>query len=320
MRIHFTYNKSSWDDGILPGSMCDLINGPVQAELDARGVPYTTGREPLDGQLNVYCSARGVFRHQPEVETSVLISHGIADKGIRWSKHKQFDHVIFPGPLHAATARDRGATPEQTPILGYPKLDPLYAGTVPALSRDGRIRVLYAPTQGGGGEERHWDDTTAPNIAAARRTSWWHRDKILKLLEPDVFDVVECPHPRYTPGHRATFEQYVNADVVIADGGSTIWEAMCLGIPVVLPAWVTSRGHAGGHTLEAKLYREGTTRVAVRPAQLPKLLTDAAVHGPLPTETAMSLDVLPPDLRGNSGKAHAEFLTGLLEKTGATRS
>src|SRR5690606_8972077 len=106
------------------------------------------------------------------------------------------------------------------------------------MPRDDRIRVLYAPTHGGGGEMSHWDDTE-PTTRAATRTSWWHKDTILNHLDPDVFDVVACPHPRYRPDHKATLREYIGADAVIADGGSTMWEAMILGIPLVAPSWIT---------------------------------------------------------------------------------
>src|SRR5690606_41642183 len=122
-----------------------------------------------------------------------------------------------------------------------PKLDPLFRGEVDGAgfwSGDGRIKVLYAPTHGGGSER--WRNGN-PDAPGARATSWWHRDQVAGPLDEERFEVVLAPHPRHSPGHQATFAPYVDADVVIADGGATIYEAGWLGEPGVLPAWLTPR-------------------------------------------------------------------------------
>src|SRR5690606_6356180 len=123
----------------------------------------------------------------------------------------------------------------------YPKLDSMFRvevdGAVFWLG-DCRIKLLYASTHCVGTER--WDNCNS-DAPGARATSWWNRDQVAGLLDEEKFEVVLAPHPRHSPGHQATFAQYVDADVVIADGGSTIYEAWCLGKPVVLPAWLTRR-------------------------------------------------------------------------------
>ncbi|WP_182666515.1 hypothetical protein, partial [Streptomyces calidiresistens] len=122
--------------------------------------------------------------------------------------------------------------------------------------------------------------------------------------------------PRHAPGRRATLTQYAGAHVVIADGGSTIYEAMALGLPVVLPAWLTAArnlARAGGTLLEATVYRE---RLGVH-VDAPSALEDACITahetGLEERERAFIEDVLPTFYRGASGAGFAKFLLTLLE-------
>lgn len=312
MPVHFAFNRSSWneaDDLPLPGSMAHLIADPIMRALHSdHGIMATVGRQGREGAINLYSSSRTAYdKATPGGERSILISHGIADKGIRGAIGGDFGYVVAPSPRIAEDLTRRGINPRRLAVLGYPKLDPIFNGQLEPLPRDERIRVLYAPTQGGGGED-HMDDKVAPNISAALRSSWWRRREILDLLDPEVFDVVECHHPRYTPGHVATLRQYVGADVVIADGGSTLWEALALDLPLVLPSWITRFGFDGLRTLEARLYHQNIGRHADRPQDLVPLLLQAAQEGPTGAEQLESHLALPPDLRGVGGKLHADYV------------
>lgn len=311
--IHFAYNRSSWDeeaDCALPGSMFDLIAQPVMKELTSKGVDFSVGREPLPGRFNLYASARGGFntRDEPIGEISTLMNHGIADKGIRSFMKGQFGYVIASSPRIAQSMTARGIHRRHIVTLGYPKLDPLFNGEVQGTGRDGRIRVLYAPTQGGGGDMEHMFDTAPPDLAAAAMSSWWRRDEVVAGLDPDIFDVVMCPHPRYTPGHVATLEQYVDADVVIADGGSTLWESMALGIPIVVPRWITGPGHDGHPTMEGEIYSQAVGRHAASPDAVAELCRHAAEDGPGSLETRYAEIGLPQEFRGVSGAMHASWI------------
>lgn len=311
--IRFCWNASSWDsenDTGLPGSMADLITRPILDHLPAG--TWSIGRNPVEGAVNCYSSARSAFPDAvwPEDEISVLISHGIADKGIRQKLAPDFDYVVTPGPMHTDVLHKAGVPENKIIELGYTKLDPLYnnptGGTVGAAPT-----VLYAPTQGGGGDIAHMGDTTPPPIGAARRSSWWRRDEVLALLDTTTHHVVQCHHPRYTPGHKATLSQYVGADAVIADGGSTLWEAIALSIPVVTPRWIVGQGFRTKDTLEARLYRTNTARHAKRSTQLVPLIDEAINDGPTDAEHKLSHRVLPVEYRGTSGQRHAEWLLGL---------
>lgn len=313
--IRFCWNASSWDsenDTGLPGSMADLITQPILDHLPTG--TWSIGRNPVEGAVNCYSSARSAFPDAvwPKDEISVLISHGIADKGIRQKLAPDFDYVVTPGPMHTDVLHKAGVRQSKIVELGYTKLDPIFNGEVEGEPADKRPRILYAPTQGGGGDVLHMHDKTPPKgMLASRRSSWWRRGEILRTLKPNTWDVVECHHPRYTPGHRATLHQYMGAQAAICDGGSTLWECMVLGIPVVLPAWITGIGHRAVNSMEAMLYSTHTVRIAAQPRFLHGVLHDAVTHGPTQAEQDMSHRVLTPETRGHSGKLHAEWLMSI---------
>ncbi|MCE7081150.1 hypothetical protein [Streptomyces sp. ST2-7A] len=321
--IHFASNATGWyrppATGLIPGGQTDRLIAPVHAHLTPG--TYSIGRQPQQGAVNVYLSTRDRYTAASERRdrASVLYAHGIASKGYRdWPRSKTFSVVTCPGPAHADEVMASGAPPSRIAIIGYPKLDPLFRGEVDDTgiwADDDRIRVLYAPTHGGGSERYRHGNRAAPG---ARATSWWNRHEVLSLLDPDTFQVVLAPHPRHSPGGQATLAQYVRAHVVVADGGSTIYEAMALGLPVVLTSWLTAHRNlerAGGTLLEATVYRDRLGRHADRPEDLPDTIVHAAEDGPSSADTAFIGRVLPPALRGHSGKTLADLLTDLDRST-----
>lgn len=313
--IVFCSNSTGWDaatKALVPGGMIDAYIAPILEHLPAGS--YIVDRQPRRGAVNAYLATRGRYAQgRREIgRTGVQLSHGIADKAYRQgSKASTFSWMVAPGPAYTTRFVQGGFPRHRIRELGYPKLDPLFQGKIAGAERDGRIRVVWAPTHGGGGERYVRGNRLAPGAGA---TTWWHRREILSLLDEQTFAVVEAPHPRHRPDGRATLAEYVGADVVIADGGSTIYEAMALGVPVVLPSWITRRRlleRDGGRTLEARIYRERIGYHADRPDQLPGLVRLAAAEGPTVEQEAFIAEVLPPELRGHGGKLHAAFLLEL---------
>jgi len=306
-------NDTSWDyerDRLVPGGQGDRYLTPILRHLpkDARIM-----RQPVPGTTCALMNHWATYRRnaQRDVKVSVMISHGIADKNYRsaW-RAVHYTYTVYPGPALADRAIADGLDPRRVRVLGYPKLDPIFAGEVvsPWPERDGRIRVLWAPTHGGGSERFPEGRRDAPG---AQATTWWHRDTILRLLDPDRHLVMEAPHPRHSPGRQATFAQYVGADVVIADGGSTIYESWALGLPVVFPRWLTAHRNltrAGGRLLEHDVYERRAGWHADSPDQLADLVDRAAAEGISDLERRFAHWVLPEELRGHGGKLHAEFL------------
>lgn len=316
--IHFASNATGWDDttgALIPDGMIDRFIAPICELLPA----YTVGRQPIPRALNVYLATRGRYRygHREIGRTGVMISHGIADKEYRNAiKMRSYAHVVVPGPAFTERLVHTGLPKDKIHELGYPKLDPIFQGRIPAPKRDSRIRVVWAPTHGGGGE-RFMGYKGIPPTAGAGATTWWRSNEFLPLLNPDRFDVVHAPHPRHRPDRRATLEEYVGADVVIADGGSTIYEAWALGLPVVFPRWITAdrictRGD--GNTLEGQIYRRRLGWHADTPAELVDMVAAAPAEGRGDGVREFIDDILPPAHRGHGGKLHAEFLLTLADQ------
>lgn len=311
-------NTTGWNEeagSLVPGGMVDRIVAPIVRHLEPS--EYVIGRYPQKGAVNVYVSMPTTYGDR-FIDGGVLANHGCADKGIRrasrFGKGSRYAYVIVPGPLVAARSLGPGVPPDRIVELGYSKLDPFFLGEVPARRRtDDRIRVVYAPTHGGGGEA-HIGDTRDPRIPAARRTSWWKRDQVLSHLDPDVFDVTLAPHPRHRPDRRATFEEYAGADVVIADGGSTIYEAWALGFPVVFPGWLTRQENVRRNTIEGYIYRHRIGTHVTAPHRLADAVRRAAADGISQAEHEYSLQMIPASTRGVSGKLHAEFLRSLVDQ------
>lgn len=162
----------------------------------------------------------------------------------------------------------------------------------------------------------HVDPTpdNKPNNFNAERSSWWHRDEILGLLDDDRLEVIEQPHPRHRPDRQATFDEYMRADVVIGDGGSTVYEAWALNIPVVFPDWLTFFGCTAGNsvgTMEQTIYQNGIGRHAADPGQLLPLVLEAADTGITTPEFDFIEPILPHAFRGHSGRLHTETLIDL---------
>ena len=316
--IVFASNSTGWDDqsnALVPGGMVDAYIAPILEHLPDGS--YLVDRQPHPGALNVYLAVRSRYNagHREIGKAGVQISHGIADKSYRTApRARSYDHVVVPGPALARRIIASGVPARKVVQLGYPKLDPLFQGRIGAPARDGRVRVVYAPTHGGGSEKYTDGNRHAPG---ARATSWWHRDQIMDLLNHDDLDVVTAWHPRHRPDRRATLSEYVGADVVVADGGSTIYEALVLGIPVVLPSWLTRARNLqrdGGRTLEARVYRDRIGYHATAPEQFADLVRRAAEHGQTDQDRAFAEEVLPTEVRGRGGQLHAEWLLRLDEE------
>lgn len=317
-------NDTSWDhttDQLIPGGQGDRYLTPIVEALPPGSVRIS--RQPAPGSVNAYMNHRSIYERGSwhGEHASVLLSHGIADKQYRDAgPARSFTLVAAPGPALAGSIERSGVDPSRIRIVGYPKLDPLHNGQIesPWPERDGRTRVLWAPTHGGGSERWVNGNRHAPGAAA---TTWWHRDQLLSLLDPDRFLIMEAPHPRHSPGRQATLPQYVGADVVIADGGSTLYEAWCAsipgvqkGLPVVFADWLTrGRNIERGETLERHVYQNNIGWHVARPRDFAKVVAEAAAAGITDTEIKFAEQVLPPEVRGRGGQLHAAMLLQLAE-------
>lgn len=220
-------------------------------------------------------------RFWTEPDYDVYMSHGIADKGRRglaWIG--QFPHILVPGPYWTRRLTEEGIERERIHEVGYSKLDPVFQGRI----RPKRSRPIWAPTH-------------------ARDWPGGHR--LMQELTEEL-GIPASLHPNESP-HNSTLKALAQADVVIADAGSTIYEAWSLGKPVVLPDFAVTWQQLTGE-LERMIYREQIGYHVHRPRDLAAVVKKARKRGITDRERALIDDLFPPAYRGVSGQMHAEAL------------
>jgi len=315
--VNFCYNPTGWDNSRgrpVPGGMTDCLVQPILPHLET---PFVLSNQPQQGMVNVYYSHRRKYGVSGRLfaERAVFVSHGIGDKnwrnGSRVSKH--FDYIFVSGPAWTTKMIAERVPSTQIVEVGYAKLDPVAQGSLLRPPLSPQVRVVYAPTHGGGGEHSHGMPGD-PTSQASRLSSHHSRSSVLELLNDDRLNVVEALHPRHRPDGRSTLSEYVDADVVIADGGSTIYEAMALGIPVVFPDWLVADAHRHNTTFEGDVYRQQIGRHVHHPDKLVDAVLNAASQGITPAERRFVEEILPAAYIGESGRMHAEALDDIANR------
>ncbi len=272
----------------------DALIGPIQNHLPECTVSAKAG---VDGALN-FCFFLGSTAPSPRG----LMSHGVADKNYigrsKRGKAKNFDYLFVPGPAYKEK-HVLGLGIEKFPkdrifVVGWPKMDPLFSGEmVRKPATDGEIRVLYAPTHN----------------AIKEVSSYPAFSKHLDKFPPGI-RVINSPHPARKESRAATLHEWLEADVVIADSGSTIYEAWMLGLPVIFPDWLVKEGvllkFAG--SFEAKIYEQEIGFHAKTFKQLVNMIPAAYEQGVDDRVKEFMEGVCPARLNGKSGKTIAKYL------------
>lgn len=234
-----------------------------------------------------------------ENSTSVFYPHGMADKGWRDGPIvKVFDFVCVSGPLWVEKMVKEGIPKERVLMVGYSKLDPLFRKRTGKTNErvDPRGTVLYAPTH-----ERSAPCTSFPAF--------------LKYLErfPEDLRVLSCAHPYHREDNEPVLQELEEADVVISDASSMIYEALALGKPVVFPDWLVKDHilNRWPHSFTAQIYRRGIGYHAKDFDHLADLVCEALERKLKPEDVQFIDGIFPPVLRGNSGKITAGALREL---------
>ena len=192
--------------------MLDLIDAQLPE-------PHPTRGDYVEGAVNFCLFIR------PQAE--VVMSHGVADKNYLWSSDgqgkrlaNQRQHLLVPGQwLRRRLLESPAITlePERIHVVGWPRLD-LLIEQVPARPRrlfgDPKPRVLWAPTH----NRRKRGET-------GRSTSSFPAfENYLRALSRFAWVDVSV-HPRNRTDHTPTGASMPRADIVVADFGTTVYEA-----------------------------------------------------------------------------------------------
>lgn len=212
------------------------ILGLIKAHLKPEEYTETIGERAQDAlNFSLFIDAR----------PDVLMSHGIADKNYFWRKDQEgkrivdgIKHCLVPGRwLHSRIVKHKALNHTKKTVhrVGWPRLDELFRLQVEydakTKEKGARPRVLWAPTH----------DYARRGADLVTMSSYPGFLECLPLLEKHA-DVMTSLHPRNRKEKRPTMEQLIEADVVISDFGTMVYEAWALAKPVIFPDWIV-RAH-----------------------------------------------------------------------------
>lgn len=268
----------------------DSLIDPIRKHLPESTV---TPKDGIRGALNF-----AWFVRSQAYKPNVFMSHGIGDKNYMVGSKAtadRFSYIIVTGPAYKEKLVRHNISPNKIFVGGWPKLDTIFEGEYKRVESD-KIRVLYAPTHN----------------AIQEVSSFPAFNKYLDAF-PSNIEVINSPHPVRKDNRLPTMQALVDADVIIADAGSTIYEAWALGKPVIFPDWIVRDGvlRAFRGAFEAQVYKENLGYHARNFKHLLDLIYESHGKGLDGRVVEFTEGMFPSELRGKSGKAIAEILRRL---------
>lgn len=268
----------------------DSLIDPIRKHLPESTV---TPKDGIRGALNF-----AWFVRSQAYKPNVFMSHGIGDKNYMVGSKAtadRFSYIIVTGPAYKEKLVRHNISPNKIFVGGWPKLDTIFEGEYKRVESD-KIRVLYAPTHN----------------AIQEVSSFPAFNKYLDAF-PSNIEVINSPHPARKDNRLPTMQALVDADVIIADAGSTIYEAWALGKPVIFPDWIVRDGvlRAFRGAFEAQVYKENLGYHARNFKHLLDLIYESHGKGLDGRVVEFTEGMFPSELRGKSGKAIAEILRRL---------
>lgn len=250
------------------------------------------------GHVNVHFFVEtgylNMVNYEPGKGVNIFMDHGMSDKCYRDAyKIKHFDYVCVPGPLWKEKMMLQGLPEEKILITGFSKLDPLFAMEKNE-KKSNRPRVLWAPTHS--------------NSVSSYPTFMSYLDFI-----PTDYEVIFSIHPFHKDNLTPTFLEVRDADLVISDASSLIYEAWALGKPVVFPDWLVKDDIAKYYpgSLEDLIYKEKIGYHADHFEELVYQMQIAWQLGLDEKTKAFMEDIFPSKYRGQSGKMTAKIFEEL---------
>lgn len=289
--INFIYENSTYI------KVLDTLVDPIVKHLE--GIHVKTFYYNHD-MINVsfFCDSKTTPKR------GIFMSHGIADKNWRnFESVLSYDYVCVSSEAWKQKMISQGIPEKRLLICGYSKLDSMFPFQKEP-KEDDEIVVLYAPTHNMG-------------EPSSNSVSCYPRLNALIGNHPSDIRIIHSVHPANKENYIPTTDLYKYADVVISDCSSTLYEAMALDIPVVFPDWLVRDMilRCFPNSFEDVIYKKGIGYHANNIEELWYLIRKAKKEG-LSDKTKIFIDsIIPPHLRGNSGKTTADILIELANRS-----
>ncbi|MBN2545704.1 MAG: hypothetical protein JXB50_07905 [Spirochaetes bacterium] len=242
------------------------------------------------------------FMKVPVGPYDVFFSHGIGDKNYWIGKNiKDYNYAFVPGPAWQKRMRETGYKGEIF-VCGYTKLDPLINGEVKKTERK-KPYIVWMPTHGYNGS--HSGRSSYPECLSLINNISNNYEKSIALHPTSKLN----SNIKHTP----TFQELIDADVIIADAGSTIYESWILGKPVIFPDWICKRDVLAHfkddpNNFEYKIYNENIGYHAADINHLNELIEIALKYGMKDKSKEFIDTIYPEKIRGQAGKLAAKYL------------
>jgi len=285
--INFRFFNSKYD------SILHSIVNPIEKYLPQE--KYTKGYQDTSGETHVS------FFTEDRPHYGIFQCHGMACKNYHTAKIVQdYDHILVTGDTWKQKYIDEGIPESKIFVNGWSKLDPIFNGEIIKTPND-KITVLFAPT----------------HVAIFEVSLFPHAHEILKMI-PNTYNVIMSEHPAIKANNKPTLQFLADADIVISDSSSIIYEAWSLGKRVIFLDWIVKEGieQIFSGSFEDYIYKNNIGLHAQSKEHFWDLLDYASKYY-LDYKTEDFIEgIFPRRLRGNSGKITAEILLQLdMEKT-----
>ena len=236
-QVHYTYVASE---------NLRLLEEEFSAGISAQLPGWESTQAPVSTRAGAVNVTFFIYRR-----AHVMMSHGLADKNYLTRRDAQrgfeinkYRSVCVPGDwLKRKLLNTRGVelSANQIKVVGWPRIDTLIAAQrkrlaeetfrekISRLSPLRKVKVLWAPTHNA--ESKAGMISSYPSMLP-------YEDRLRALFDYDY-----SLHPNLRESKKPTFEKLIEADVVIADRGTLVYEAWALGKPVIFPSWLIGEGN-----------------------------------------------------------------------------
>ena len=308
-KINFVYDNMSQHAGEAYIHAIEALSNPIMKHLPKKDIGYS--KIPLT-RMNIRFFNSARINEQgkaPVGPNDIFFSHGIGDKNYwKGDKIKDYKYAFVSGPAWENRMRNTGYKGEIF-ICGYTKLDPLININKNSIKKNLKPKILWAPTHG-----YHSKNKGRSSYPAFLR----YLDQI-----PKDYDLVTSLHPTSKMHNKKkqlpTTNELLEADIVIADAGSTLYEAWILGKPVIFPDWICAKDTMNHFktdpaNFEYQIYSKKIGYHAKDIKNMIKLFDIALSDGMKDLEKEFIEEIYPTDLRGKAGKTAAKQILELANR------